>query len=415
MSGGKGCQGAHQAIRIIVLFLFMSVVHGTSFSPALVFAQQGSVDKLKQTADEKKATVERLKREIEIYEQSIRLRRSQAASLANQIAILNEEIQKLELSIKLTSDEIGLAREGIRSTEKKIAVHKQTLIVKRMELARALRNLNALGSEGGLFVLLAHDTVSEYFNDVQHVEQLQSSIASIVVEVEHEKTQAEEKREDLKGKEKELTALQRKLDGEQERISGQRTVKAQLLVDTRRSENRFQLELDEARREQRSIEAEVVSLEKKLRDEIAKGDRKKKLEALGSPDFQWPVKGVITAYFHDPDYPYRYVFEHPAVDIAARQGTPVRASTSGYVAIAKNGGLRGYSYIMLIHNNGYATVYGHISKILVKSDEFVESGQMIAYSGGTPGTPGAGALTTGPHLHFEVRLNGIPIDPLGYL
>ena len=169
-----------------------------------------------------------------------------------------------------------------------------------------------------------------------------------------------------------------------------------------------------AKAEQENANASIIAAEQKIRQKLAEQQGINGLK-FNDAGFVWPVpQNVITAYFHDPEYPYRHIFEHPAIDIRAGQGTAIRAAATGYVAKAKNAGY-GYSYIMLVHGDGLSTVYGHVSGIAVEADQFVAQGQVIGYSGGMPGTPGAGYLTTGPHLHFEVRLNGIPVNPLSYL
>ena len=129
----------------------------------------------------------------------------------------------------------------------------------------------------------------------------------------------------------------------------------------------------------------------------------------------WPVNSRrITTSFHDPEYPFRYLFEHPAIDIATAQGTSIKAPADGYVLKAVDAGY-GYSYISVIHANGISTLFGHVNKIYVKNNEYVTKGEVIGASGGMPGTKGAGNLTTGPHLHFEVRVNGIPVNALDFL
>ena len=166
------------------------------------------------------------------------------------------------------------------------------------------------------------------------------------------------------------------------------------------------------------IDTEIVGLEKTVRQKLEEQEKEKSLQLLKGETLMWPVpKNTITAGFHDPAYPYRYIFEHPAIDIRASMRTEVKAAASGYVAKArKDQNCTGrYSYLMIIHANGLSTVYGHVNQIDVDEGQFVIQGQRIALSGGKPGTCGAGRLTTGAHMHFEVRLNGIPVDPLGYL
>ena len=99
---------------------------------------------------------------------------------------------------------------------------------------------------------------------------------------------------------------------------------------------------------------------------------------------------------------------HGGMDLAVPTGTPIRAALGGTVTVSKyNAGGYGY-YVMIDHGNGLATLYGHCSKLLAKVGQTVEAGDIIALSGST-------GRSTGPHLHFEVRVNGERTNPRAYL
>jgi murein DD-endopeptidase MepM/ murein hydrolase activator NlpD len=116
----------------------------------------------------------------------------------------------------------------------------------------------------------------------------------------------------------------------------------------------------------------------------------------------WPVHGPVTSGFG-----WRWGRMHEGIDIAVPSGTPVAAAASGTVITA--GWLGGYGNLVVIdHGNGLATAYAHNSSLAVGVGQQVAQGQVIAYSGST-------GHSTGPHVHFEVRVNGAPVDPLGYL
>ncbi len=116
----------------------------------------------------------------------------------------------------------------------------------------------------------------------------------------------------------------------------------------------------------------------------------------------WPVQGCISSPFG-----YRWGRMHEGVDIAVNVGTEVRASRSGRVILSSYVG--GYGYAIYIdHGDGVSTRYAHNSRLLVSRGEYVSQGQVIALSGNT-------GVSTGPHLHFEIRIGGQPVDPLPYL
>ncbi|MDB4978944.1 MAG: peptidase [Candidatus Peribacteria bacterium] len=134
-----------------------------------------------------------------------------------------------------------------------------------------------------------------------------------------------------------------------------------------------------------------------------------------SSSYIWPVHGPVSAGFHDTGYFRHFGFNHNAVDIVTHQGTAVKATADGVVFKARDGGAKGFSYILIGHGGGYTSLYGHMFQMIVTPGEEVHQGDIIGYSGGIPGTWGAGPYTTGAHVHFQMTLNGKLIDPLTVL
>jgi murein DD-endopeptidase MepM/ murein hydrolase activator NlpD len=116
----------------------------------------------------------------------------------------------------------------------------------------------------------------------------------------------------------------------------------------------------------------------------------------------WPVSGPVTSPFG-----WRWGRMHEGIDIGVGTGTPIKAAASGTVIYC--GWESGYGNLTVIdHGGNLATAYGHQSSIAVACGQHVDQGQVI-------GAVGSTGHSTGPHLHFEVRVNGSPVDPLGYL
>ncbi len=126
-------------------------------------------------------------------------------------------------------------------------------------------------------------------------------------------------------------------------------------------------------------------------------------QVLSSMPSSWPLRGWITQEFegqHGPDY-------HAGLDIAAEPGTPVRAAGDGVVLVAGWNDEYG-NFVLLDHGFGVTSLYGHNSHLDVHKEDRVERGDILGYVGST-------GRSTAPHLHFEIRRNGIPEDPKSYL
>lgn len=404
--------------KIITMLLFCSVF---VFCDTTKFVQgqteagiNEEVRNLNSEISNKKSRIKAIQEQQEKYSQSIKKMQADRASLNNHIAILDNKMENTQLDIEMNQVEIEKTELEIMKNDLEIEEKTEEIEKEKEHVANILRLLYKKENTAPLEVLLVNDSLGDFLNQMKYLEDVSGEVKDSLNNLESLKKQLDKEKENLEEKKAELDSLKQELTAKKDQLDSELENKNYVLMQVNSSEKQYQRLLAQAREEQQAVASDIVSIEKQIRDKMSKLQQDK-LE-MNDAGLIWPVtKNTITAFFHDPDYPFRNIFEHPAVDIRAGQGSTLKAAASGYVARVKTGGATGYGYIMLVHGDGLSTVYGHVSKIYVKEDDYVVQGQTIGLSGGMPGTPGAGPLTTGPHLHFEVRSNGIPVNPLNYL
>lgn len=189
---------------------------------------------------------------------------------------------------------------------------------------------------------------------------------------------------------------------QQDSLKDAKRRKGEYLQDLKERKGQIQGMLRQFEEDEASIASQIRSYQRRT----SKGGKTPTRYSGGR--FAYPVHGSITSNFGMRFHPILKINRlHAGCDFGASTGTPIYAANSGTVITATY--MRGYGNVVMIdHGGGISTVYGHCSRINVSSGQKVKRGQKIANVGST-------GLATGPHLHFEVRVNGRPVNPRGYL
>ncbi|MFH1536648.1 MAG: peptidoglycan DD-metalloendopeptidase family protein [Patescibacteria group bacterium] len=413
--------------------LFITLLAGILFVPVFVFAEkdvtpekdekQDQIKDLNDKIEEKNDVLNDIQLKIKQYEINIKQKQEEALTLESQLDLLEEDMDKNKAKVEKVKTELEKIEYEIGENQLQILQKGEEIDIKKVQLSGFLNKIYKNEQKTFLEILLVNDTLSDFTSQVSYEEEIQKEFQKILDDVQDQKEELnkvkgelEINKENKKEKKSEFIAQRNALEGEQEYANN-------LLVNIEGDEEKFAELVSKMRSEREDIEAEIYNIEDKLKKKVEEpkkdgGDTEEEISPyldLDEFDPIWPVAGPITATFHDPTYPFKRWFEHDAIDIAAPQGTQIKAADSGYVAVARWDGSSSYSYILIVHADSYATLYGHTSAVYVEPEDFVKKGEIIGLTGGMPGTPGAGSYTTGSHIHFGVRYNGIPVDPLGYL
>lgn len=370
------------------------------------------VDELESQVNERQNKIKQLDGTIANYRKRIAAQESQSLSLQNQAVLLENRIQEKQLALQKAMQEADLTTLRIQQLDVSIRLEEKAIEKRRAALGELLRRIRLADDVHPFQALVTGSSLSEYVSQLDELQRVQEETVNSTKQLHLAKEELQRIRKAQDQRRDELLKQQAALERDRLALEEERSAKLSLLSLTLQKESEFQRILSELRGQQQEERSIIRELQDRLRDQLNQADD---VLARGDVLFQWPVVPVrgISAHFHDKTYPFRNLFEHPGVDVPVGVGTPVRAAAGGYVAWTRTGKQYG-NYIMVVHAGGIATVYAHLSRFAVRPDTYIERGQIIGYSGGRPGDQGAG-LSTGPHLHFEVRQGGIPVNPENFL
>ena len=370
------------------------------------------IDALNSQVKDKERRIKELDSSIGKYRSRITENEQAVSSLQNEVALMENRIQEKRLAIERTRNQIDLVNLEIQRIGEEIILTERTIQRRQDSLSELIRQMQEADGVSLLDTFLARPSLSEFFTRLDELKRVEIELSQATKDVKASKRIYEQKKVEQESRRVQLQDQKKQLTEESEHLEEELAAKISLVNETQGKEEEFQRILHELRQQQQGEADDIASLRNRLEDTLDSVD-----EALARGDIllNWPVKAPrgISAHFHDVSYPFRKLFEHPGVDVPTPVGTPVKAAAGGYVAWNKTGKQYG-NYVMIVHPGGIATVYAHLSAFRAKPDTYVERGEIIGYSGGRPGDPGAG-LSTGPHLHFEVRQNGIPVNPENFL
>lgn len=375
------------------------------------------------------------------------------------ITTLSEQLENLDQQIKTTEELIANVVDQVHRKENELILLYSAIEQKNAEIEQqkrmltdylrtlyeqesAVTNTLARNSEINIAkLLLSDEPVGLQLQKIKYFSILEEQGHEIFNRLEELLTELEMDKERAKVAKYRLTLLYDRLDEERSNLEVQRGAKQNLLTQTRGEEAIYQGLIEESRKQQAQIQADLLELRDNL--EFIEQEMRVLGDNFDPDDYRdlfsgektsiyayinafkddnsafrliWPVVPTrgISAYFRDPSYVAVFGVGHNAIDIPVSQKTTIRAPAEGVVYKVRDNGY-GYSYLILAHKGGYMTVYGHVYEFLVEAGEKVRPGQAIALSGGTPGTKGAGFMTTGAHLHFEVMKGGKYMDPMNFL
>ena len=363
---------------------------------------------------------EDLTNQLDSIQQQMNQQNAAKADAETVIGSVSEQLRQIEEQLRQATAELSTIKEQRVAVENDITLNERQLAEaqKRLEGREAVfykrvRDIYINGRLSYIDVVIGSKDFSDFANRLEVLKRIIDSDITLIGEIKKERAQIEEHKQKLESDRAKLVELEKAALAKQAEIEQK---KAERNVVLQKAQNDRATAM-QAIEELNASSAQVSAMLKERQAARAAaaaaaqssgGQGASDNWVQGTGQLGWPVSGEITSPYGYRVHPiYGTTIYHSGIDIGVDEGTPVHAADGGVVVWS--GWMGGYGYAVVIdHGNGLSTLYGHNSELAVEEGQSVAKGQVISYAGST-------GNSTGPHVHFEVRANGDPVDPMGYL
>ena len=346
------------------------------------------------------ATLSQIRNNIKNKQQELNESRAKEKSLGDQVNSLEQQINSKQSDIDELEASISEAQAKLETLEEELAAAEEKVNTQNENLNARLRNMYKNGSVGFIDVLMDSGSFSEFLNNLSLVEKVYTSDQDVLEEL-------QKAYDEIDAKKKEIETLQAELSESKATMEEQKSSLEADKASVEKKKSEIAADSAETQRELDKLEADAQALTSSIRNSGSSSSSSKYNGGI----MAWPVPSchtVSSGYggrIHPTTGKYKF---HGGLDIPGSYGSAIVAANSGKVIWAGNRGDSYGNYVIIDHGGGVSTLYGHSSKVLVSTGQSVSRGQRIANVGST-------GRSTGPHCHFEVRINGSRVNPNPYV
>lgn len=370
----------------------------------LVLPMPGRSAPLSSRIQDKRQQIEQAKAKEGVLSSTIERFDTRIDTIQGEITETERRLSRVQSSLDQQKEKLLDVRNKLEEARDRLERLRSELETARRVLAARLVEIYKSDAPDAVTVILSADGFGDLLERAEFLDRISDQDREITNRVRGLKAEAHdqtvqladlEEREQLAAERilrerDQIAAVEEQLVGSRDQLASARADKRGVLAQVRSSRVRAEEDLASLEREQARVQAALQGLP-------SPGPVKQ-----GSGQLIWPVSGTVTSPFG-----MRWGRLHAGLDIAAPEGTPIRAADSGRVVIA--GWTGGYgNYTCIQHTGTLSTCYAHQSRLGTSAGASVSQGQVVGYVGNTGNSFGA-------HLHFETRVNGAPADPMGYL